>query len=227
MRKKTNPELNVGDRIILVHMEGESLGTGYKGKVIGVEKVPNFGKNSSGIQYRVIWYDEDGNEVSNLSLMPEIDTWVLDDEFNENLNEMNYRELNDIIKIGSFLSLFTRKEIEEVGEFFELERRLSTHNMALEGGKFLLTGPSYIQDYFKLQKYSRDFDEDEMILIEKLIARSNDIRNLFIRKAIKFLENENKEPTIQNVQGAMIRLANTAKVNWITNANKFTNKEIE
>lgn len=70
-----NPKLSVGDRILLVHMEGETL-YDLEGKVIGVETVPKFDNNSSGIQYKVEWYDEDGNIVSNLSLIPETDSWL-------------------------------------------------------------------------------------------------------------------------------------------------------
>ena len=39
MRNKLNPELKEGDRIVLVHMDGESLGAGIKGKVLKIEKM--------------------------------------------------------------------------------------------------------------------------------------------------------------------------------------------
>jgi hypothetical protein len=70
-----NPELNVGDRVLLVHMEGETL-YDLEGEVIRIENVPKFDKNSSGIQYNVKWFDEDGKVVSNLSLIPETDRWL-------------------------------------------------------------------------------------------------------------------------------------------------------
>lgn len=70
-----NPKLNVGDRVLLVHMEGEPL-YDLEGEVIRVENVPKFDKNSSGIQYNVKWFDEDGKVVSNLSLIPETDRWL-------------------------------------------------------------------------------------------------------------------------------------------------------
>ena len=70
-----NPELNVGDRVLLVHMEGETL-YDLEGEVIRIENVPKFDKNSSGIQYNVKWFDEDGKVVSNLYLIPETDRWL-------------------------------------------------------------------------------------------------------------------------------------------------------
>jgi hypothetical protein len=99
--------------------------------------------------------------------------------------------------------------------------------MVLEGGKFLMTGPSYIEDFFKLQRYNRDYDEDKEILIEKLISRSQNMRDMFIRNAMKYLENQDKELSINNVQRTMIRLVQTAKEFWMNNADKFLNNEIE
>jgi hypothetical protein len=57
---KINPELKKGDRIILVHMDGETLGTGIKGEVLGISKTPSFGGQNS-YQYNVRWFDDEGN----------------------------------------------------------------------------------------------------------------------------------------------------------------------
>jgi hypothetical protein len=90
-----------------------------------------------------------------------------------------------------------------------------------------MVGPSYIKDFFKLQRYNRDYDEDKEILIEKLISRSQNMRDMFIRNAMKYLENQDKELSINNVQRTMIRLVQTAKEFWMNNADKFLNNEIE
>ena len=50
---------------------------------------------------------------------------------------------------------------------------------------------------------------------------------MFIRNAMKYLENQNRELTIENIQRTMIRLAQTAKEFWMNNADKFLNNEIE
>ena len=83
------------------------------------------------------------------------------------------------------------------------------------------------QDFFKLQRYHIDYDEDKEILIEKLLSRSQNMRDMFIRNAMKYLENQDKELSINNVQRTMIRLAQTAKEFWMNNADKFLNNEIE
>ena len=224
---KLNPELKTGDRIILVHMEDESLGTGIKGEVLGISKTPSFGGKDS-YQYQVRWFDDEGNSFSSLSLLPDADAWIMDQEFEQkNIQEINFKNLDDLISKGDFLSVFSKKDLEEVYKFLELERKIGSHNMALEGGKFLMVGPSYIEDFFKLQRYHIDYDEDKEILIEKLLSRSQNMRDMFIRNAMKYLENQDKELSINNVQRTMMRLAQTAKEFWMNNADKFLNNEIE
>ena len=224
---KINPELKKGDRIILVHMDGETLGTGIKGEVLSISKTPSFGGKES-YQYNVRWFDDEGNQFSQLSLLPDADAWIMDSEYEQgNIQEINFRNLDDLISKGDFLSVFSKKDLEEVYKFLELERQIGSHNMALEGGKFLMVGPSYIEDFFKLQRYHIDYDEDKEILIEKLLSRSQNMRDMFIRNAMKYLENQDKELSINNVQRTMIRLAQTAKEFWMNNADKFLNNEIE
>jgi hypothetical protein len=224
---KINPELKKGDRIILVHMDGETLGTGIRGEVLGISKTPSFGGKES-YQYNVRWFDDEGNQFSQLSLLPDADAWIIDSEFEQkNIQEINFKNLDDLISKVDFLSAFSKKDLEEVYTFLELERRIGSHNMALEGGKFLMVGPSYIEDFFKLQRYHIDYDEDKEILIEKLLSRSQNMRDMFIRNAMKYLENQDKSLSIENVQRTMIRLAQTAKEFWMNNADKFLNNEIE
>lgn len=224
---KLNPELKAGDRIILIHMDGESLGTGIKGEVTGISKTPSFGSGAD-YQYNVRWIDDEGNQFSQLSLIPDTDAWIMDKDFEqENIQEINFKNLDDLISKGDFLAVFSKKDLEDVYKFLELERQIGSHNMYLEGGKFLMTGPSYIEDFFKLQRYHRDYDEDKEILIEKLINRSQNMRDMFIRNAMKYLENQDKELSINNIQRTMMRLAQTAKEFWMNNADKFLNNEIE
>jgi len=301
MRNKLNPELKKDDRIVLVHMDGESLGAGIKGKVISLETVPNFTSKQAtsvvvpdtahftaafldapttsrtnirfsvngkpvepaaitsftesngiwtlilntdklgfkliskykvvvssdvGIQYRVEWYDENNNIFSRLSLIPEEDAWIIDTDYDvESLQEIKIKDVDDLVKIGEFLSLFDKGEINKIYEFLELERRLGTHNMYVEGGKFILAGPDYIEDYVKLKSYDTEFNEDDEVIIDKLIERSLQMRDIFIRASIKLLENENKETSVSNIQNSMQRLSNTAKKFWMQEAHKTINKE--
>ena len=225
MKKGLNPKLDVGDRIILVHMDGEDVGPGTKGEVIKIEKIPSFG-SSVDYQYRVNWFDDGGKVNSTLSLLPDVDGWLLDEEKGD-IQEINFKSLDDLISKGDFLACFSKRDLDEVYKFLELERRIGSHNMAMEGGKFLLMGPDYIRDFFKLQSYHREPDEDKQILIDKLVDRAQDMYDLFVRASIKYLENKDREITIPAVQKTMVRLASTAKQFWMFGGDKFLNKEIE
>jgi hypothetical protein len=228
MSNKINPKLKEGDRIVLVHMDGESLGTGIKGKVTNIEQTPKFSSSDLGFQYAVEWYDYDDKVISRLSLIPESDAWILDSDYDiEPLQEIiNIKDVDDLVSIGEFLGLFNRGELNKIYKFLELERRLGTHNMFTEGGKFILSGPDYIKDYIKLKSYESEFDEDKEEIIEKLIEMSQETKDIFIRAAMKLLENENKEVSVRNIQRSMQRLANTAKKFWMQEAHKFINKEL-
>jgi len=224
---KINPELKKGDRIILVHMDGETLGTGIRGEVTGISQTPSFGGKVS-YQYNVRWFDEEGNQFSQLDLLPDVDAWIMDSDFQqENIQEIDFKNLDDLISKGDFLAVFSKKELEKVYEFLELERQIGSHNMAMEGGKFLLMGPDYIRDFFKLQSYHIKPDKEKEILIKRLINRSEDIYNLFIRASMKYLDNKEIKYSLKDVQKTMVRLATTAKQFWMSEANKFLNKEIE
>jgi hypothetical protein len=208
-------------------MDGETLGPGTKGEVLEIGNAPKFSPKDLGYMYNVQWFDEDGNPISKLSLLPETDAWIFDkDSKIENIQEIDFKNLDDLISKGDFLAVFSKKDLEEVYKFLELERQIGSHNMALEGGKFLLTGPSYIEDYFKLQRYHTDYSENKEILIKELISRSQYMRDLFIRNAMEYLENQERELSIDNIQRTMIRLAQTSKEFWMSEANKFLNKEI-
>lgn len=80
-----NPKLEIGDRIILVHMDGENIPIGTKGKVVGLNQQPKFKQTDSGYGYWVEFFDSESNKfISKLTLIPEDDIWLFDKEFYEN-----------------------------------------------------------------------------------------------------------------------------------------------
>ena len=67
-----NPELKVGDKVVLLTMEGEpDMSYGEKGEVLQVTIV--FGHK----QYRVKWENN-----RSLDLLEDVDKWVFEDDFN-------------------------------------------------------------------------------------------------------------------------------------------------
>jgi hypothetical protein len=73
--KNLNPVLKIGDRIHLLHMEGERL-YDIEGIVTGTKVVPKGNGSESGFMYTVDWYDEDENLIDNLPMSPDIDKWL-------------------------------------------------------------------------------------------------------------------------------------------------------
>ena len=98
--------------------------------------------------------------------------------------------------------------------------------MYQEGGRFLLTGPKYITDFINLKSYEREFDEEDEELHKTFISRAQEVRDIFIRNAMKYLEKKDKELETKQIQSMMLKLARNAKEYWMKNANKFLNKEI-
>ena len=226
---KLNPKLKKDDRIVLVHMDGESIGAGIKGKVLGVTNTPNMSSKDLGYQYDVQWFDDEGNPLSKLSLIPEVDAWIFDKDNYESksLNEIQFKNLEDLISWGDFLKIFGNKDLNRISEFFELERRSGFFNMATDGGKFLLSGPDYIESFIKLKSFENDFNEEDKNIHKLLLSRAQEVRDIFIRGSMKYLEEKDQELEIPNIQKTMQRLAITSKQLWMRNADKYLNKEIE
>ena len=233
-----NPEVEPGDRVRVIYMQGESYETTggiefgeTNGKVIKKVNQPKFTPSDPGFGYYVEWFNDEGKTISKLPLFPESDGWLYDVDFYqsspESLNENMFRNIDDLVSWGDFFAVFTKGELEKVCEFLELERRSGFSNMYTEGGRFLLTGPDYIKAFLNLRSFERTFEDEDKILHKIILSRADEVRNIFIRNAMKYLENKDEDLETSQIQRAMARLAQTSKKYWMQNANKYINKEIE
>ena len=233
-----NPEVEPGDRVRVIYMQGESYETTggiefgeTKGKVIKKVNQPKFKPSDPGFGYYVKWFNDEGKTISKLPLFPESDGWLYDVDFYqsspESLNENMFRNIDDLVSWGDFFAVFTKGELEKVCEFLELERRSGFSNMYTEGGRFLLTGPDYIKAFLNLRSFERTFEDEDKILHKIILSRADEVRDIFIRNAMKYLENKDEDLETSQIQRAMARLAQTSKKYWMQNADKYINKEIE
>jgi hypothetical protein len=231
--KEINPELKEGDVVFLLHMDGESVPIGSRGFVKAKIPQPKQRSTDSGYGYKVDWYDKEGNIISKYPLFPEDDGWIFDKEYyesNDNINESSFdmfSNIDTLVEWGEFFRLISKTELNIICELLELERRSGFFNMITDGGSFLLSGPEYIKDFIKLKSYQNDFDEEDEEIHESILSRAQKVRDIFIRKSMKYLEDKGQEVEIPKIQRMMVRLAQTAKKYWINNADKYLNKEIK
>ena len=229
--KEINPKLKIGDRVILIHMSDYSVPIGSKGLVRKITPLPKHSKNDPDFGYVMKWFDENEKQISSLSLIPNDDAWIYDKEYyesnSENIQEEMFRDVDDLVEWGNFLTTFGKEDLNSICEFFELERKSGFFNMHTEGGKFLLTGPDYIKSFIDLKKFEHEFDNKDKKTHKLLLSRAQKVRDIFIRGAMKYLEEKEQELEIPNIQKTMQRLARTSKIWWMRNADKYLNKEIK
>ena len=205
MSKNKNPKLKKGDRVILINMPGENLDTGDKGKVIKIGKQPSSNSEFDYL-YEMEWYDDDGNVISSLSLLPQSDTWILDPEFSQkNLQEARFTDLDDLIRHHEWSKLFKKTDLQYVLDFLMAIRDLGVVNM-LQSGQFLGQTKEYLTKYFDLYRMQRELDENDEELIEKIIDMGEKVRNIMISASITDLERKNQEITPQSATNRVNRL---------------------
>lgn len=229
---RPNPKLKVGDRIKLILMDGEDIPMGSKGIVIGFNNQPKMKSTDSGVGYWVEFYDDDYEKfLSKLTLLPEDDIWFYDKDYynSKSLNEERdlFSTSNNIDKWINFFGSFKKSELNDICELLELERRSGFSNMYSEGGRFLLTGPDYIKDFLKMKSYETDFSDEDEKIHKSILSRAQKVRDIFIRGAMKYLENTGQSTEISKIQNTMTRLAKLASEYWMGKADKYINKEIE
>lgn len=215
MKKTKNPKLKEGDRIILIHMPGEEITIGTKGKVIGIENAPSFG-GSLGYQYEMEWYDDNDNIFSKLSLIPDTDSWMLDEITIKENKYTNLSSIDDLEKLANFLDLFRKKDFTLILEYLELIRELGVVNM-FESTQFLGETSKYLEQYFNLYRMRKELDDKDEELIEKIVNMSENIRNIMISASIKDLEQKNVEITTSTVTSRFSKLKKDILLYFIDN----------
>lgn len=209
MSKKKNPQLKQGDRIILIYMPGEDIDTGTKGRVKSIGQAPTFG-GSPDYMYNIEWLDDDNKVISTLSLLPEVDSWILDPEFTQNdLNESKSRvitDLDELISRHEWSRLFKKSDLKYIMGYLEIIRQLGVVNM-FQSSQFLGQTKDYLTKYFDLYRMQRELDDNDEEKIEKILEMSENVRNIMISAAITDLEQKNVEITGKSATNRVNRLA--------------------
>ena len=115
------------------------------------------------------------------------------------LTEIDFRNLDDVIKFGEFSEHFKKEDLKKINKFLLLIRKLGVVNM-FQAGDFFLMSIQYFKDFMKMKSYERDFDEDIVFEIEEMLP---DIRNIMVGAGMSLVEKNDTEVTPKSVERAI------------------------
>jgi len=182
-----NPELNIGDRVVIMDMSGESgIKPGLGGEVKRITKV--FGIT----QYEVKW--DDG---SSLQLLSDVDKWMKEEDWTK-LRERKRKKVDESIDPD-----FARKnknlvqdfQMAKMHKFYEALRKSSVVNMFGATPYFWMG-----KDRIAHEHYYTDMGDEQAEAFEEVLDSADEIKNILINGSLKTLEREGKEVTLDSVK---------------------------
>ena len=168
---KINPELEPGDRVLLLHMDGEALHMGSKGTVVKKVNVP-FGL---GHQYTVKW-----DNGSILDLLPDVDSWVLANDSTPKKEYTNESFRNEIESLSKHKDILQNVDYRKIMDYLEEVRKSGVVNM-FQAKPFLMTDSKNLH---KLLYRVGAEPEDHPILFELV----DDVRNILIQEVVRIMK---------------------------------------
>ena len=181
-----NPELNVGDRVVIMDMSGESgIKPGMGGDVRRITKV--FGTT----QYEIKW--DDG---SSLQILSDVDKWMKEEDWERLKNRR--KKVDESIDPD-----FARKnknlvqdfEMAKMHKFYNALRISSVVNMWGAAPYFWMG-----KDRIAHQHFYDEMSDDKAEAFEKVLDSADEIKDIIIRGTLKTLEREGKEVTLDAVK---------------------------
>lgn len=181
-----NPELNVGDRVVIMDMSGESgIKPGLGGEVRRITKV--FGIT----QYEVKW--DDG---SSLQLLSDVDKWIKEEDWQRLKNRRKkVDESMDPDFARKNKNLVQDFQMAKMHKFYEALRKSSVVNMFGATPYFWMG-----KDRIAHEHYYTDMGDEQAEAFEQVLDSADEIKDILIRGALKTLEREGKEVTLENVK---------------------------
>jgi hypothetical protein len=173
-----NPELESGDRIILLHMEDlySKVPMGTKGTVIKKVNLP-FGMGS---QYQVKW-----DNGSDLDLIPGEDSWILDKD--KKLPVKEGIESDIAGKLMKYKDVVKNIDYHTVMDFLELVRKSGLVNMFQAQAFLEIDKPNLHKLIYRVGGEPEEHPE--------LFDKIDDVRNVIINEVIRILQEEGSEMT--------------------------------
>ncbi len=182
-----NPELKVGDKVVIVYMEGEKLSHGTKGVVLSIMPDPiEKGK----VLYEVKW--ESGDK---LSIVPDIDYWTLD---SESVNESLDKDASNWVIDNK--DTFKYFNVKLIMDYLLLLRESGIVNM-LQASSFLYLGKERIahEFYYNEPENTEDF--------EKVLDMADEVQSELINGTLAVIDDNNLSPDEETVNRIIKRIA--------------------
>jgi hypothetical protein len=188
-----NPKLNKGDKVLLLHMEGEMMSPGSKGTVTGMSRDP-FEKDA--VIYNVRW--DDGGSLSLLSVT---DAWKkIEEPIKESFEHAKWFINNKII-IECFDTRF-------LGEFLKKIKQSGITNM-FGASPYLYMGRERIENEFKYQNIHNEEAFDEVL------DMADEAQHKMINGVMKVIEKEDKEISVELVNRYIKRYSSLFLDYWM------------
>ena len=183
-----NPELNIGDRVVIMDMSDESgITPGMGGTVNRMVKV--FGT----IQYEVKW-----DNGSSLQILSDVDKWMKEEDWQRLKNRRKkVDESMDPDFARKNKNLVQDFQMAKMHKFYEDLRKSSVVNMITGGAtSYFWMG----KDRIAHQHFYDEMSDDRAEAFEKVLDSADEIKNILISGALKTLEREGKEVTLDAVK---------------------------
>jgi hypothetical protein len=206
-----NPVLEVGDEVILLHMDGESqMNPGLKGVVLSKSKV--FGDD----QYVVKW--ENGSQ---LSLISSADAWDKLENFNKRKQKKESKEIEidkkDINEVDEYersktlmsnIDVFKNFNMKFLNDYLKMIKDSGIVNM-LGAAPYLYMGKRRIQHEFEYKNIS---NEDEF---ETVLDNADQAQAEMINGVMNVLGSEKKEMSLENINRYLRKYSTKVLMNYI------------
>jgi len=194
-----NPKLNIGDTVILLHMDGDtSVSPGTKGKVIAHSVFQ--GEN----QYTVRWESGD-----TLAIVEGYDLWDTE-ENRKNSKKKNIRE-DEIERSKKFMkniNAFRFFNMKFLNEYLKKVRESSIVNM-FGAAPYLYMGKDRIEHEFKY----KDIGNEEAF--EEVLEMANLAQSEMIRGVMNVLDHEGKEHDLNTINRYIQRYSHMVLENYM------------
>ena len=188
-KKELNPKLVKGDRIMCLHMDGEtSVPMGTTGTVRSVVRDP--------FEVDELIINVDWDNGNKLGLLSTTDTWVKISQEKLEESKSDYTSFNFFSENPEIFENFDWRFLRD---FLYKLRESSVVNMH-QAEPFLYSGEDWIERY-----YGEGKEEDENF--QELLSVANEAKDKMVQGVLKYMESKNMEIDLDKVNRLVSKFA--------------------